>query len=332
MAFSKLDKPPQSSSSSTWPTPTEPGGYAMHSSQAPYFPSVVRRTTRQESIPVYHPRPEALRQAQFGSARSYSIPDVPETSVSPSTIDREGARVPGIASASSRGAPHGPESDISGSRTGFTPSNRTGLTPIAARESLARPEGHEYVSIQTEHGPVSILADVKAASKFADEKRKRNAGASARFRARRKEREQASTKEATDLRQTMDSLAEEVDFYRRERDYFASVVFYGPERDRHFPRPPSPRRRQGSQSSGGLGPPPAAFTPGNPSFEERGAREDDGRYARRRLTADDQPGASAFPGATMVNPQLPYSSAYEPLPTTRGPARDARSQGEHGGS
>ena len=103
---------------------------------------------------------------------------------------------------------------------------------------------YQMMTIETSSGIVQVPVDVQAASKVADEKRKRNAGASARFRERRKKKEVESTSTITKLENRAKDLAEDVEHYRRERDYLANVVLNGPDGQRHFPRPQSPRLRR----------------------------------------------------------------------------------------
>jgi len=59
-----------------------------------------------------------------------------------------------------------------------------------------------------------VPVDMQAASKVADEKRKRNATASHRFRQRRKEKERENTKKFSELEQKIRELEEERDYYR----------------------------------------------------------------------------------------------------------------------
>jgi hypothetical protein len=46
------------------------------------------------------------------------------------------------------------------------------------------------------------------------------------------------------LEQQLRNAAEDVDFYRNERDYFKSIVFGQPGAERHYARPTSPRLRR----------------------------------------------------------------------------------------
>lgn len=161
--------------------------------------------------------------------------------------------------------------------------------------------------------------DVQAASKVADEKRRRNAGASARFRARRKEKEQANSREIDDLRSRIRELEEDAEFYRRERDYFVAHLYNAPDRDHHFPRPPSPRRIRMQRVQAGL--PASSISygpPGSPvSYQELGERGADGRALRRRLTgeyaSDPAAPSSGRPEHPTQSSTLP-STSYAPPP------------------
>ncbi|KAL1641527.1 hypothetical protein SLS58_006032 [Diplodia intermedia] len=85
---------------------------------------------------------------------------------------------------------------------------------------------YQLLTLETNQGHVQIPVDVQAASKMADEKRKRNAGASARFRARRKEKEREASSTISRLEQQIREAAEDVEYYKRERDYFAQLAFH----------------------------------------------------------------------------------------------------------
>lgn len=105
----------------------------------------------------------------------------------------------------------------------------------------------QIMTIKSQQGHhVQIPVDVQAASKVADEKRKRNAGASARFRARRKEKEREASQSISRLEQRIREAAEDVEYYRTERDYFKTIVFQQPGAERHYARTISPRLRRTS--------------------------------------------------------------------------------------
>ena len=138
---------------------------------------------------------------------------------------------------------------------------------------------YQMMTLETTSGTVSLPVDVQAASRVADEKRRRNAGASARFRQRRKEKEKEASTTISRLEQQLKELGEDMEFYKRERDYMAGVILQVPGGDRHFPRPQSPRHRRTSGYS----------APGASSsymqYQEPGARSPgSGRNVRRRTS------------------------------------------------
>ena len=93
----------------------------------------------------------------------------------------------------------------------------------------------------TAQGAIQVLVDVQSASKYMDEKRKRNAVSSHNFRQRRKEKERETRENISRLEADIREMAEERDHYRKERDYFQNVAIYN--RIPIEPRPLSPRRR-----------------------------------------------------------------------------------------
>lgn len=78
----------------------------------------------------------------------------------------------------------------------FTSSDPASTLPQLAfdKEAFHLPSQHQILTFETEQGPIQVPLDVQAASRGADEKRKRNATASHRFRQRRKEKEQEISK------------------------------------------------------------------------------------------------------------------------------------------
>ena len=100
---------------------------------------------------------------------------------------------------------------------------------------------YQIMKFDTTQGAIQVLVDKQAASKVADEKRKRNATASHNFRQRRKEKERETRENIDRLEAHIREVIEERDHYRRERDYFQNVALYN--RIPIEPRPLSPRRR-----------------------------------------------------------------------------------------
>ncbi|KAI4721817.1 hypothetical protein E4T48_01820 [Aureobasidium sp. EXF-10727] len=108
----------------------------------------------------------------------------------------------------------------------------------------------QMMTLKTTEGDVRFPVDVQAASRVADEKRRRNAGASARFRERRKRKEMEASQTIARLEQQVKDMTEDADFYRQDRDILASIVSQFPGGREHLPRPQSPRaRRNGSGSA-----------------------------------------------------------------------------------
>lgn len=136
----------------------------------------------------------------------------------------------------------------------FAPHNGKGAPGPAASRNTDRKEtfgsvtssiGHgamQLMTLDTEQGPIQVPVDLTAASKVADEKRKRNATASHRFRQRRKEKERETSNNIAKLEHQIHELAKERDYYRLERDYFRNVAVCELGQIRLPPRPPSPRQ------------------------------------------------------------------------------------------
>ncbi|KAL8800761.1 MAG: hypothetical protein Q9182_004925, partial [Xanthomendoza sp. 2 TL-2023] len=82
----------------------------------------------------------------------------------------------------------------------------------------------QIYTLSTSAGPIAVPIDTQAASKVADEKRKRNATASHRFRQRRKEKEMETNRNIEKLENQIGALAKEKEFYRQERDFFRGLV------------------------------------------------------------------------------------------------------------
>lgn len=164
---------------------------------------------------------------------------------------------------------------------------------------------YQMMTLETTSGTVQLPVDVQAASRVADEKRRRNAGASARFRQRRKEKEKEASTMISRLEQQMKEMAEDADFYKRERDYLAGVVLQSPGGDRHFPRPPSPRHRRSSSLAGYSASGSAGYVP---AHEQGGRSPDDGRNVRRRTSTVSLPP----PQAQNQAPGPTYQQSYPP--------------------
>ncbi len=129
------------------------------------------------------------------------------------------------------------------------------------------PGQSEYRTMIIETMLGSIPVDVQAASKVADQKRKRNATASHEFRQRRQKQEQETA-------DNISRLEAEVKYYQLERDFLQSVL-----QENHIPIPPrapSMRRRHISLEG--------------PQHQDTAASaRNEGRNNRRRINAYVQP-------------------------------------------
>ena len=176
-------------------------------------------------------------------------------------------------------------------------------TPVAAGPTGQNQ--YQMMTLDTESGPIQVPVDVQAASKVADEKRRRNATASHRFRQRRKEKEQETSNNIAKLEAQVRDLSEEKDFYQRERDFLQDFILRS--RVPVPPRPTSPRRRR-HMSLGG--------TTMRQYQDSEGASRDEGRNTRRRTSA-------------YVPPQGPPPSTVEPPPPMHSFERPSAVPPEH---
>ena len=179
----------------------------------------------------------------------------------------------------------------------------------AASNSTAGGSTYQMMTLDTEQGPIQVPVDVQAASKVADEKRKRNATASHRFRQRRKEKERENSQNIAKLEDQIRQMEEEREYYRRERDYFREVAVRQPGQSHVLPRPVSPRQRRHTPMTGSMGYP-------NVQFEgpESGNRNG-GRNTRRRTSgyvpATGPPPQSAEPARPMPQYERMASNAID---------------------
>lgn len=195
----------------------------------------------------------------------------------------------------------------------FAPHNGKGSTgSMASREPkeafgpVASSMGHgamQLMTLDTEQGPIQVPVDVTAASKVADEKRKRNATASHRFRQRRKEKERETSNNIAKLEHQIHELAKERDYYRLERDYFRNVAVSELGQIRLPPRPPSPRQSRLAQQTGDNG------VPREGQWQGQEEHSNHGRNTRRR-TSSYTPATGVVP---PVNAGLPQLQRYESL-------------------
>ena len=129
----------------------------------------------------------------------------------------------------------------------------------------------QMMVLETEQGPVRVPLDVQAASKVADEKRKRNATASHRFRQRRKEKEQEISNKISNLEVQVREMTEEKVYYQQDRDFLQDIILRN--RIPLPPRPLSPRRRR------------HALVGGPQTPDTKTSAQNGGRNTRRRTGA-----------------------------------------------
>lgn len=192
----------------------------------------------------------------------------------------------------------------------FSPRTTTSLGPNA----------YHLMTLNTEQGPIQVPVDVQAASKVADEKRKRNATASHRFRQRRKEKERETSQNIAKLEHQVRELAEEKDFYRLERDYFRTMVQNQAGQPSIGPRPTSPRLLRPGLPGGSAGAVAAAVAYPNPSWT---ATEEENRGARntRRRTSSYVPPPGLAPPVNLS----PHATGPPPMISPAPPVRHAPS-------
>jgi hypothetical protein len=87
---------------------------------------------------------------------------------------------------------------------------------------------------------ILIPVDTHQGSKSADERRLRNAGASQRFRSRKKERENQMEEETRRLNALVRGLEQQRDFYRNERNRLRDIVSQTPSISEYANGPPTP--------------------------------------------------------------------------------------------
>ncbi|TKX21035.1 transcription factor-like protein 20 [Elsinoe australis] len=320
--FPRPSVPPRS------PLPRTEGAAYLHPAQSPYqttqraFPPSPR-TQGAASDPRWSAHPGAgylpamTRKTQPGSA--YVPPSLVHQKRSSSSAGTPGHFISGSASPSGSYSSYGrdeqtspnahdpaagmqaPSSGMEHMSLSRSPNMGAGQSPTFQQEQsyaagmlVTGPGGqstYQLMTVQTANGTVQVPVDVQAASRLADEKRRRNAGASARFRERRKKKEMEASSTIRKLETQVKHLSEDLDFYRRERDYLANVVMQAPGADRHFPRPASPRLRRESSVAASAG---DSSDRGYDFVQEQPDSREDGRNVRRRT--------SSFHGSTDSGP------------------------------
>ncbi|KAF2159295.1 hypothetical protein M409DRAFT_71179 [Zasmidium cellare ATCC 36951] len=289
----------------------EPG-----TSGAPPLPTPPAAARQSYGFPAPTPPTHVARRASLGGARGMrpaSESTSPRSSYS--SYSQAGQTSPPALSAPA-GMPTLSSAYSAGPESSSIGGPGVGSAPTSVGPDRQRPMGvptsssggqnvYQMMTLETTSGTVQLPVDVQAASRVADEKRRRNAGASARFRQRRKEKEKEASSTISRLEQQVKELGEDMDFYKRERDYLAGVVLQVPGGDRHFPRPQSPRHRRSSSLAG---PSSAGYVP----IQEQGGRSpDDGRNLRRRTSTLSLPPPPQPQG--LQGPPPPFQpSGYAP--------------------
>lgn len=184
-----------------------------------------------------------------------------------------------------------------------------------------------------------VPVDVQAASKVADEKRARNAGASARFRERRKAKEkEASTaiqkleQQNKELERRAKEFEDQMNRYKEERDRFKDIIQRTPTISHLAAQvPQSPRE---SRLASYTGPSTQAWEGSLGISQERNVS---GRPSRRRRTEEQVAYNSySYPNPPATLPPVPsphYGSlGTEPRPTNLPPLRQEPVQLQSTGS
>ena len=138
-----------------------------------------------------------------------------------------------------------------------TPALHNAPLPQPNLKSGTVPGGYQLMTFDTDQGPIEVPVDVQAASKMADEKRKRDAGASTRFRQRWKEEEREYSLTISKLENQVREISSEKEYYRTKRDYFCNLYY---ER--------FPQSQPGLQSSNAIKSFGKAIAPHNTSHQQ----------------------------------------------------------------
>lgn len=200
-------------------------------------------------------------------------------------------------------------------------------TPRASRASAA---GGSDTQLSFAINPVMgermiVPVETYSGSKQADEKRQRNAGASARFRRRKKDKEEAKEqaisrleRQLRDLERRTQDIEMDRDRIRSERDRLRDIVFRTPEiSNLAFQGPPSPASSRGAASLPGRSSLELIATPSSMPPVPYGAPDPTtGERASQRRRTDPQ-----------VNPNMPpYGMAQNTLPAITSASHSSLSQ------
>lgn len=256
-SFSRVATP------SSYADPQPPLGYPPATVGRPGGSQDMTSFRGQSNIPHQTARTNPLTAAPSasGTPRSFSQPaysTAPPFQFSPDTSQAEAARrsPQGITPAYLQGQYGLPQGRASGyGQPGGSPGepNLSNAIMSALQTGGSGARGSElqpHLTLQTNTGEhITVPLDVHQGSRQADEKRHRNAGASARFRARKKERDkdmrdtlQRLESDNRDLSRHNQELQAERDYYRNERNRLRDLVLRTPEiRDQAERGPQSPR-------------------------------------------------------------------------------------------
>lgn len=219
------------------------------------------RTSSQALPPQVSVAPRSFSQPTFSGAPPFQFPpdssQVGATRRSPQGMYPQGqfglpqGRASGYAPPPPAGGPQGDP----GLQSHIMSALQTG-----GNSGIRGPETQPHLTLQTNTGEhITVPLDVHQGSRQADEKRHRNAGASARFRQRKKERDKDMRdtlsrleSENRDVTRHNQELQAERDFYRNERNRLRELVLRTPEIREHAERgPPSPRSARSGAAPGG---------------------------------------------------------------------------------
>ncbi|KAF4814658.1 hypothetical protein CGCSCA5_v007582 [Colletotrichum siamense] len=228
--------------------------------------------------------PRSMSQPMVGQLPHADRPQLPPMARDPRGPEYQGQQgmMPSGPNYPPQVSPPGPVWSAPGSGTALYQSLRS-------ESAKAVMEGGIMFRIGGDSGMV-VPVDVHQASKQADEKRQRNAGASARFRQRKKERdaEQIATmnkleQRNRELESRLRDLTQERDFYRDERNRLREVVLRTPLSDMAN-GPPSPTSSRSGGSMAETSPMAQAPILSHPQQGYASSESSVERPARRRRT------------------------------------------------
>ncbi|KAI1450847.1 hypothetical protein F5Y02DRAFT_5642 [Annulohypoxylon stygium] len=278
------------------PLTTPPPRPLSHPSASSHYSAPGPETQQSQGGPVHQPRPHS-----FGPIPSYQSA-IPGSRGFPSSLPAD-SRWPGVLGGQGQG-----------------PSSVRGMMGM---------DGHAAMNVGGE--PLIVPLDMYNGSKQADEKRQRNAGASARFRARKKDKElqqgmriQELESQNRELLKRQQEAESDRDRYRSDRDRLRDIVYRTPGISEFaYQGPPSPisTRSGGSfaeRSPLGSNPPSLPM----PSYGNTDPVTGE-RAARRRRTDPQLEFGPSYGGPQTSLPSMPQST-HAPLSQPGTPSAMAR--------